>query len=647
MFTEVRLELQLKLEMFFDSASWRDLGARFRVLLDPSGDLHAIPEDEKQNRWDLSGGPDNDRDRKLLHQQFRDLAREAGVGTGLPNRQNALDGWLILLRDESPYYKRMGKGAVIQSLCHASAEQCETLAIRARELELAAQSGDHPGLRRDRYLVNGWLGDDQHESLADAGEELKRRISHAWHGYRNRVEEYRAIVENELKRGLPVWPDRKEKLREGITGLSYDLAFLQANYFLDSGLRGEELRRAFGKEAWNLTREVNAAWQSNLKDLALAAEESRREMPDLDRPFDRVGADLSHLDQLLGKPSPQNPRPDEAVTELPPTKKQLAGWRKQGRRSQARRAAPDLGIAARLAAESELRKESAIAVQQTWPPDQYHLEQVLWAPLSKYAETVFDTIAEARLRELGSKLRLRHYSRWLRCTCLPAVVGDVCLPMAQFYATAEYVIKVIGDNDRLEHLGRTRRALAWILTEVLGGPHTKNLEKRLQAYLGARIAHWEAKAMERTSDVAAPDTVTPVAPKSDPVEPETPDAEAPAELEVRDWEEVEIRFLSDERVQITIANRTETRNYAEFGFEDGRSKKPNLGWEMLRSLAEAGGTIQRPTDERDWPSIEKRMQELRRIFRNRFKLSDDPLPLVERGGYQARFKISCGPSYNS
>ncbi len=42
-------------------------------------------------------------------------------------------------------------------------------------------------------------------------------------------------------------------------------------------------------------------------------------------------------------------------------------------------------------------------------------------------------------------------------------------------------------------------------------------------------------------------------------------------------EELEISFPScDERVQLTVGVHTETRNYAELGFDDGRNHKPNL-----------------------------------------------------------------------
>jgi hypothetical protein len=184
-------------------------------------------------------------------------------------------------------------------------------------------------------------------------------------------------------------------------------------------------------------------------------------------------------------------------------KKQIAAWRRDSRRQKERYAALDLDIAARLAAEAELLRESASAVQETWPPDSFVLEQTLWLPLSKYADTVFDRIAEARLCALASNFRLRHYSHWLQCTCLPAVVDDVSRPMARFYWTCEHIIKVIGENERPEHIGRTRRAIARILTEVVGGPHSQNIEKRTRAHLGARIGYWEAKAIAKTAALAA------------------------------------------------------------------------------------------------------------------------------------------------
>jgi hypothetical protein len=120
-----------------------------------------------------------------------------------------------------------------------------------------------------------------------------------------------------------------------------------------------------------------------------------------------------------------------------------------------------------------------------------------------------------------------------------------------------------------------------------------------------------------------------------------------ASLELSNWGKLDIRFLSEERVQIEFGKSTETRNYAEFGFEDGRTKAPNLAWVTLRTLAEMGGTIKRPAGGQDWHTVEKRMQEIRKVFRGRFKLSADPVPFMEGVGYRALFKITCAPSFKS
>jgi hypothetical protein len=114
------------------------------------------------------------------------------------------------------------------------------------------------------------------------------------------------------------------------------------------------------------------------------------------------------------------------------------------------------------------------------------------------------------------------------------------------------------------------------------------------------------------------------------------------------WEEIEILFLSDERVQIRNGGNRETRNYAEFGFQDGRTGNPNQAWEALRALAEKNGVIQDVTAvNQPWPKVEKRIQEIRKVLREHFHISTDPIPFVEGVGYQACFKVGCSPSFHT
>jgi len=122
----------------------------------------------------------------------------------------------------------------------------------------------------------------------------------------------------------------------------------------------------------------------------------------------------------------------------------------------------------------------------------------------------------------------------------------------------------------------------------------------------------------------------------------------PSSSETGTWGAIEISFLSEERVQIRNAATTETRNYAEFGFQDGRNGKPNRAWEAFRVLAAESGIIRDAAKTGGkWPDVEKRIQEIRKVLRKHFQISADPIPFVEGTGYQARFKISCSPSFHT
>lgn len=114
------------------------------------------------------------------------------------------------------------------------------------------------------------------------------------------------------------------------------------------------------------------------------------------------------------------------------------------------------------------------------------------------------------------------------------------------------------------------------------------------------------------------------------------------------WKDVSITFTSDHRIQITVLSVTETRSYAETGFEDrrGRGSKPDSAWACLKILAEAGGRIERPVDfnRREWPKIEKQVQAIRARLRALFRISGDPLPFRKGSHYEAQFKIKLGDS---
>jgi hypothetical protein len=122
-----------------------------------------------------------------------------------------------------------------------------------------------------------------------------------------------------------------------------------------------------------------------------------------------------------------------------------------------------------------------------------------------------------------------------------------------------------------------------------------------------------------------------------------------ATRKAQEWEDIEISFLSDERVQITTGNQTETRNYGELGFMDKRGGKPNEAWKLLRTLARARGHIPssaRRADPDDILALGKRFERLRKTLMNHFGISSDPVPLDAAHGYNCRFKIGCAPSFD-
>jgi hypothetical protein len=112
------------------------------------------------------------------------------------------------------------------------------------------------------------------------------------------------------------------------------------------------------------------------------------------------------------------------------------------------------------------------------------------------------------------------------------------------------------------------------------------------------------------------------------------------------WPEIEITFVSDERVQISLGSHIKTLNYAEFGFADRRSGKPNQQWCLLRTLAQQGGIIRNlARDARQFVAFGKRVERLRDRLKKHFEVSTDPLVLKPESGYTCQFKINCARSF--
>lgn len=163
------------------------------------------------------------------------------------------------------------------------------------------------------------------------------------------------------------------------------------------------------------------------------------------------------------------------------------------------------------------------------------------------------------------------------------------------------------------------------------------LLSEIKSRLNARKQYWIGLKLREVREYKEASQAQPAVKPGDVVEP------AAAR-----WDQIEILFLSDERVQINHGTKTETWNYAELGFVDRRNGKANRAWLVLRALAEASGVIRDAVKtDSAWSRLEKRIQEIREVLRKHFGIDADPVPFVQGTGYSARFKIGCGPSFHA
>ncbi|MGA3075669.1 MAG: hypothetical protein ABSG56_18445 [Bryobacteraceae bacterium] len=124
--------------------------------------------------------------------------------------------------------------------------------------------------------------------------------------------------------------------------------------------------------------------------------------------------------------------------------------------------------------------------------------------------------------------------------------------------------------------------------------------------------------------------------------------EGDPEAEPLQWEDIRISFLSEDRVRILVGARTVQHNYAELGFEDMRSRKPNQGWQLLRQLAVHRGILPNISrNSKQFLAIEKSIHRLRKSLQELFGIFSDPLPYDPPRGYCCCFKIECGRSFDS
>jgi hypothetical protein len=238
------------------------------------------------------------------------------------------------------------------------------------------------------------------------------------------------------------------------------------------------------------------------------------------------------------------------------------------------------------------------------------------------------------------------YSSWFERACRPKVHEALCTRIKQSISRARAL--------EIQHLENPHLSLVELLSS--GGDTTVAL--LLQR--GQRALEQGQQALERskaiTKGLAASDTACPE-PAHDPVQARISSARARAQAQPstgvssgkgtaqpaapQAWEDIEIRFISDERVQIFVCGRpSDTKNFAEMGFEDLRGKggKPKQAWHLLQVLSRNRGIVP-ATAIFGQQDIHKRAQELRYVLCNHFHIAENPLPYLEGTGYKTRFKI--------
>jgi hypothetical protein len=321
----------------------------------------------------------------------------------------------------------------------------------------------------------------------------------------------------------------------------------------------------------------------------------------------------------------------------------------------------------------------------------WQLSQIMEQRANVWIQSTYDLCCEARKRA-GKELSA-DFDRAMWAYCIePFIMGETESGVLGNTGSGllELLLCAVGSPPKQRHLLRVSQKQcclsvrlnvfeAW-RSKLIGVPSRREEavavmaranERGARAMRVARGLPPEPPAQPPSADQAAPlvqgaptaapqsapessSAALPQPPASQPVHEETviePEGETPCQssgVQEPAWETIEIVFLSDERVQICNGVNRETRNYAEFGFADGRNENPNQAWIMLRALAEQEGVIQdgKKTGQ-PWPKVEKQVQEIRKVLRKHFGISADPIPFVKDVGYRACFKIGLGRSFHT
>ncbi len=116
------------------------------------------------------------------------------------------------------------------------------------------------------------------------------------------------------------------------------------------------------------------------------------------------------------------------------------------------------------------------------------------------------------------------------------------------------------------------------------------------------------------------------------------------------WEEITIRFLNSEEVQIKIREEIYQTTAELMGFQSEKSKKPILVWELLRLLAIKGGTLNWDNNmdltTKEINKVSKKVQILSEKMMDYFHtIKTKPFPKYKKEvGYKIKIKLIPEPN---
>ncbi|NCN11694.1 hypothetical protein GW937_00035 [Candidatus Kaiserbacteria bacterium] len=106
------------------------------------------------------------------------------------------------------------------------------------------------------------------------------------------------------------------------------------------------------------------------------------------------------------------------------------------------------------------------------------------------------------------------------------------------------------------------------------------------------------------------------------------------------WEKFYIQFRNPEAVTIRVSGHTHDTSYADMGFADGRTGKPNMQWGLLLLLAKNGGSLT-TGDPKANDKYKKHKQLLSDTLKGYFSIDTDPFkPYEKDDGYEIKMKLA-------